>query len=246
MIIDLHCHFDKLENLENVIKNAREKRVGIIVSNGTNVESNREVLKLSKEFDEIRCALGMYPIDCLSMDYEEIDKELDFIKNNKDKIIAIGEVGLDFKEDLKENDKQIRVFKKIVELANEIDKPLIIHSRKAEKEVIDILEELKARKVVMHCFSGKLKMVERILTNNWYLTIPTSVKNSEHFQKVIEMSPIEQLFCETDSPYLHPDKMFPNEPANVVESYKMISKIKNLDIKEVENKIEENFIKLFS
>jgi len=76
------------------------------------------------------------------------------------------------------------------------------------------------------------------------LSIPTAVKNSEHFQKVVEIVPIENLLCETDSPYSHPDKKFPNEPANVVESYKMIAKIKGLGLNEVEEKIEKNFERL--
>jgi len=98
----------------------------------------------------------------------------------------------------------------------------------------------------MHCFSGNMNLVKRIIKNNWRLSIPANVKYSEHFQKIIEITPIENLFCETDSPFLHPDKKFPNEPANVIESYKKISEIKNLSLAEVEKKIEENYKRLFN
>ncbi len=245
MFIDVHCHLDMLEDIEKIIENARKKRVGIIVTQGTNKESNRAALKLSSDFQEVKCALGLYPIDALAMKEKEIDAEINFIRKNNDKICAIGEVGLDLKEDVVQFDKQQRVFGQMIELAIEIDKPIIVHSRKAELQCIIQLEEAKARKIIMHCFSGKLSLVKRIVENGWFLSIPTSVKNSEHFQKMIELVPIEQLSCETDSPYLHPDKLFPNTPENVIASYEMIAKIKNLKLKNVERKLEQNYKRLF-
>src|SRR3990167_9969538 len=98
----------------------------------------------------------------------------------------------------------------------------------------------------MHCFSGNMNLVSRIINNNWSLSIPANVKHSEHFQKIVKETPIKQLFCETDSPYLHPDKKFPNEPSNVIESYKKISEIKNLSLAEVEKIIEGNYKKFFN
>ena len=97
----------------------------------------------------------------------------------------------------------------------------------------------------MHCFNGNLKLIKRIILNNWCLSIPTNVKHSEHFQKVIEITPLENLFCETDSPYLHPDREKNNEPSNVIESYKKIAEIKSITLKEVEKQIEENYKNLF-
>lgn len=244
--IDVHCHIDMIEMpIEKIIENAKLSNVEVIVAQGVNPESNRKVLGLSSKYNEVKAALGLYPIDALSLSEKEIDDEINFIWNNKEKIVAIGEVGLDFKEDAKEHDKQIKTFEKIVNLSLEIDKPLILHSRKAEKEVIEILEKHNAKKVIMHCFSGKLSFVERILKNKWYLTVPTSVKNSEHFQKIVELAQVEQLFCETDAPYLHPDKKWPNEPCNVIESYKKIAEIKKMKIDDVMGKISENYQKLF-
>ena len=246
MYIDSHCHIDKLDNIEKIVENSKNAGVEIIISNGLNPTNNKLVLELSKKFKEVKAALGMYPIDSLELKKSEIDQEIEFIKKNPNKIIAIGEVGLDFKEGLKTREKQEKTFREFVKLAKDLDKPVIVHSRKAEKECIEILEELNSKKVIMHCFSGKLKLVRKIFSNGWFLTIPTCVKHSEHFQKIIEICPIENLLCETDSPYLHPDKKFPNEPANVIESYKMISKIKDINLDKVEKKIQQNFKRLFS
>lgn len=243
MFIDAHCHLEMCKDPEQAIKNAKEKNV-ILITQGVNVESNRWALA-SGSHDNVKVALGLYPLDCLKMSEDEISKELEFIESQKDKIVAIGEVGLDFKEDNKEHDKQKSVFAQFIELSKDLDVPIIVHSRKAELECIEMLEDQKASKVVMHCFSGSFNLIRKIITNKWFLTIPTNVTFSEHFQKVIELAPIEQLLCETDSPYLHPEKKRDNEPMNVIESYKKIAEIKKLPLEQVENQIENNYRRLF-
>ena len=245
MYIDTHCHLDRTKSLKKVVENAKKARVGIMVSNGNDPESNRKVLKMAEEFEEIKSALGFYPLDALEVKDSEIDKEIKFIKENKNSIVAIGEVGIDFKE-TREDDKQKKNFQKFVDLAKELDKVIIVHSRKAEEQCLEILEKSKMKKVIMHCFSGKKKYIERIKNNGWYITIPSSVKYNEQFQLFVEMMPIEYILCETDSPFLHPDRQEENEPANVVESYKKISKIKKIKLKEVEERVEKNFKKLFN
>jgi TatD DNase family protein len=241
MILDLHAHLEMCENPEKAIKNAKDI---LIVGAGVDFKTNKKVLDYAEKFSNVRACLGMYPIDVLKLSDKEIEGELKFIEDNKDKIVGIGEVGIDLKES-EDFEKQKNNFLKIISLSKKLNKPLIVHSRKAEKEVVDILEKEKCKKVVMHCFSGNFKLVKRILDNGWYLTIPTCVKRSEHFQKVVEMAPIENLFCETDSPFLHPDGERNNEPKNVIESYKKIAEIKQLTLKDVEKKIEGNFKRLF-
>lgn len=243
--IDIHCHLEMCKNVDKCVKNSLEKNVGIVLTQGTSIETNRYALKLAEKYDIVKACLGLYPIDALKMKDEEIDKEIEFIRKNKDKIAGIGEVGIDFKEDSENHERQKENFRKFVELSIELDKPIIIHSRKAELECIEILEEMKARKVIMHCFCGKRKLVERIIKNEWFLTIPTSVKNGEQFQDNARNVPIEQLFCETDSPFLHPDKKDNNEPANVIVSYEKIAEIKNMKVSEIRDKIFDNYIKLF-
>lgn len=246
MYIDCHCHVYG-EKLDALLQRARSNNVRLILNSGANVRANRETLKLSQRFPEFLSSMGLYPLDALKMSDEKIDKELDFIAENKDNISAISEVGMDYKE-TEDRKRQEQIFRKFISLSIKLNKPIVVHSRKAELRCIEVLEEMKAKKVIMHCFSGKLKLVERIAQNGWFITIPTSVKRSEHFQKVISLVPIEQLFCETDSPYLHPDGQEAkeeNEPANVVVSYEKIAEIKGLPLKKVEKHIEDNFRKLF-
>lgn len=248
MFIDVHCHVDfyKEEDIEAIIERCKKNNV-IFVNQGTRKESLEKVLALHEMYPETaKIALGIYPIDALKLTDKELKERINFIKKNKDKIVAIGEVGLDFHEEGNaKKTEQIENFKKFIDLSVKLKKPIIIHSRKAEGEAVEILEDMYAEKVVMHCFSGNFKLIKKIIEKKWFLTIPTNVTFSEHFQKVIEIAPIEQLFCETDSPYLHPRKERNNSPENVIESYKKIAEIKKMKLKDVEKQLEDNYKKLF-
>lgn len=243
--IDVHCHLEMCENLAAVMGRGRAAGVTAIIANGVKLEANRRVLELAKQYKEVKAALGLYPMDALAMSDDEIDKELDFIRMHRREIAAIGEVGLDFKEDEKEHVRQKYILRKIVKLALELDKPLIVHSRKAEEEAITLLEEAKARKVILHCFSGKQSLIRQAYEQGWFVTVPTNVTFSEHFQMLARMVPLSSLFCETDAPYLHPDKQWPNEPALVVRAYEMVAQLKGLSLEDVAIVIARNYEKVF-
>ena len=247
MFIDIHCHIDLYSDkkIEKIVEDAREKSIEIIVNSGANSKANRKNLELAEKFEEVLATMGVYPIDALDMNDEEIDNEIEFIRKNKNKIIAISEIGLDFQEDTENIERQKVIFGKFISLAIELDKPMIIHSRKAESECMDILELKNAKKVIMHSFSGKFRLAKIIAENGWFLSIPASVKYNDGFKKLAKEIDIEQLLCETDSPFLHPDKKKNNEPKNVIESYKKIAELKGLSLKEVEKKIEGNYKRMF-
>jgi TatD DNase family protein len=173
-----------------------------------------------------------------------IEENINFIKKNINKISAIGEIGLDYKNG---HDKELQknIFTKMIELAIKHNLPIIIHSRKAELDVIEILEKYNYKKTIMHCFCGKKKLLLRAIKNNWYFTISTSVVRSIQFQEMIKTVPLTKLFCETDSPFMSPYKDKKNEPCFVIESYKMISKIKNIELEETKKAIYMNYQKLF-
>jgi len=245
VFIDTHCHIDMMKDIDGIVERAIAKDVKIILNNGVDVKSNRKTLELAKKYPEVKSCLGIYPIEALKMSNEEIVDEMEFIRINKTNIVGVGEVGIDLKWG-KDLEKQKEIFGKFIDLAKELDKPIIVHSRQAEEEVMNILKEKKAEKVVIHCFNGKIKLVDEAVEKGWLFSIPANICFSENFQKLVEKIPIENLLCETDSPYLHPEKgKKNNEPANVVKSYKKIAEIKELDVGEVEKNLEENFNKIF-
>lgn len=251
-LVDVHCHLDETfykDDIDEVIKRCKENNC-LAFPVGVDPETNRYVLKLKEKYpDTIFPCLGIYPRDALTVETNEnfdydIDKEIKFIEENKDKIVAIGEVGMDFKNGKNEK-QQEKEFRKMIELAMKLDKPLVIHSRKAEKKVIDILEEYKFRKIVMHCFGGKHSQVKRIRENKWYFSIPTNIVRDQHFQKLVKETPMMLLLTETDSPFLSPFRNEKNQPINVIETIKKIAEIKRLPEKDVATIIRRNTKILF-
>lgn len=247
MLVDVHCHLnfkDYIEDKDEVIKRA-EKLSMTIIDSGTTIKQNKRSLELSKKYKIVESSFGLYPLYAIKLKKKELDEELNFIKKNKNNIISIGEIGLDQSIDKPNLKKQIKIFKEVLTLAEKIKKPVVIHSRKAEKECIDILETFKTKKIIMHCFSGNFKLVKRIQDNDWFFSIPTNIVRSLHFQSIVEQTATSQLLTETDSPYLSPYKDKRNEPSFVVETIKKISEIKKLEKEEVKKLIYMNFQKIF-
>ncbi|MDO8628693.1 MAG: TatD family hydrolase [Nanoarchaeota archaeon] len=244
MLIDVHAHvLSSAFDADRDAVLARNKDV-IIVENGLNYDYNLRVLALAKKFPNVRAALGLYPTEVVKLSDAEFAEQLKFFEKQKDKIVAIGEIGLDLQE-IEDIKLQKGRFMEIVELAKRLQKPVIVHSRKAEKETVEVLESLSAKKVIMHCFCGNMKLVKKIEDNGWHITIPALVETSKHFQVVAERVNSNQLLTETDSPHLNPTKTERNEPKNVLIAIKKIAEIKKCDIDEVAKNIFMNAQKLF-
>ncbi|MCW8965395.1 MAG: TatD family hydrolase [Candidatus Pacearchaeota archaeon] len=240
MIIDVHAHLDFLDE-SKIVEIEKDRDVNLVVSNSVNLESNRKNLELSKKYSKVKFGCGMYPDEkVLESEFDDFEK---FVEENKKEIFAVGEIGMDFKEG-KDRELQERFFRRQLEIAKELEVPAIIHTRKAEEEIVEVLRDYDCFRI-LHCFSGKLKLVKEAVEIGCYFSIPTNIVRSEHFQKMVEMIPKEKILTETDSPYLSPCKDKKNEPKFIKESIKVISKIWKKSIKETEKQIEENFNRIF-
>jgi TatD DNase family protein len=258
LLIDVHCHLDHRDfekDLDEVVRRAEFAGLKVIITAGINLETNRLSLELARRFSVVKSALGIYPIDALQNEIGahqyplqgnefNIDEELDFIAKNSGKIIAVGEAGLDY-ESGNNKVEQKELFQKIIGLAEHVCKPLIVHSRKAEQDVVEMLESSRLKKVVMHCFSGGKSLVKRIAQKGWHFSVPTNVVRSEQFQSMVRNVDISRLLTETDAPYLSPFKGQRNEPAFVIEAVRKIAELKNMQQQEVENILFMNYEKLF-
>jgi len=246
ILADVHAHLELIKNLDKVIENAGKAGVKAIITNGVNPETNRKSLEISDKYDIVKPALGIYPMDALSREINkpnifDVDEEIDFIRKNK--IAAIGEVGLDYKNG-KDKKKQKDVFIKMIKLAEDLEKPLIVHSRQAESDAVKILEKFGYKKIIMHCFNGDKKLVERIIKNDWFFSIPCNVVNSFQLQNIVKQANLSKLLTETDAPFLSPFNG-DNEPAFIKETIKKIAEIKGLDKEETANIIFMNYKNLF-
>jgi len=240
MIIDIHSHLDfyPKKKLISVIENAKKNRVKYIIVNSVNLKSLKKIFELSKKYSLIKIAAGLYPEkDLNSKKYLEFEK---FVIENKKEIVAIGEIGMDFTEKLNKKIQE-EIFKKQLKLAEELKLPVIIHTRKAEKEVLEILEDYPKLEKILHCFMGNFNLIKKANEMRCYFSIPTSVVRSEHFQRMVAELPRNKIFTETDTPFLSPYKdIRENESAFIIESIKKISEIWKVSEKEVEEIIENN------
>ncbi|MAG50455.1 hypothetical protein CL621_02325 [archaeon] len=259
MLVDVHAHLSHekfSKDLDKVLERAKKVGIKEIITSGVNVPTNREALKLSEKYDFVKTSLGLYPIDLLGLGSDEsglsrqvepfvLEDELKFIKKNKDKIISIGEVGMDFAWDKKHHDKQKKNFEKIITFAEKLKKPIIIHSRKAEKECLDLLESSKLKKVLLHCFSGNKKLIKKGEDLGYCFSIPAIIIRLQHFQTLVEMVDMGKILTETDAPWLSPYPGKRNEPSFIVETIKKITEIKKLTKEEVEKIIFMNYKRFF-
>ncbi|MBI4016427.1 MAG: TatD family hydrolase [Candidatus Aenigmarchaeota archaeon] len=263
--IDVHCHLNHKQfanDLGAVMDRARKAGVVRIICAGVNPPTNREVLELAKKNpDIVRCSLGAYPIDALNIQIFSPDEiglsaaknfdlhdELEFIKKNKDLIVAVGEAGLDYKwdEPKKMIEQQKKNFIKVIELCEQIKKPLIVHSRRAEADCIELLESSKLKAVDLHCFEGNKKLIKKAVELGYCFSIPPVIRKLQHFETLVQEAPITQLLTETDSPWLSGITGERNEPANVVLTVKRIASLKEFTEEETANSILLNYKKLFN
>lgn len=248
MLVDVHAHmefenFDK--DRDEVIERAKKAGVVAIINSGINKRRIELTLQMLKKYDIMKASLGIYPTEQTEMKEKEVEEILEIIKKNKKNIVAIGEVGLDFFEQEDTKEEQKKNLLNMIELAEELKLPMIIHSRKAEQEAVEILETSKQKRIMMHCFSGGRKLIKRCEQNGWMFSIPTNITFSEHFQMMAKEVSMSQIMTETDAPFLPPVKGERNEPANVRFTIKKIAEIKKLDEKEVENMVYANYQKFF-
>ena len=253
----IHPHFAGEEN--EVAQRAAAAGLEYVIVNGLEPTSNRAVLELCKAHDHLLPALGIYPVDAICKeiaaagwehDYPppapfDVDAEIDFIDSVADQLVAIGEIGLDqyWVKDFPE--KQEYVFRRLIEVAQKHDKPVIIHSRKAERRVFEILQEMNVERADFHCYGGKLKLAKAITEAGYYLSIPPVVVRSDAFQRLVTEVPQSQLLTETDCPYMGPDRGERNEPANVPRGVEAMATVLGLTNEELRDVIRENFRRLF-
>lgn len=247
MFIDTHCHVvsEYYDDIDVVIKNAIDNGVLKIIINGYNMQSNREVLELVKKYDIVYGALGIQPEEL----YDYNDDSLKFIEEhiNDEKIIAVGEIGLDYHYDT-DKDLQKELFKRQLKIAYKYNKPVIIHSRDCIQETYNILKESKV-KGTMHCYSGSKEMALEFIKIGFLIGIGgvSTFKNAKNIVDVIKYIPLEYIILETDSPYLTPEpyRGKRNEPMYIPIVAKRVADIKGLDIKEIERTTTDNARRLF-
>lgn len=253
MLFDSHAHLDDLkfdQDREQVLKNAIDGGVGYILNPGADLESSVRATELANKHDMVYGAVGVHPHEVKDMD--EITLELLRGLTKKPKVVAIGEIGLDFYYDHSPRDLQREWFRRQIRLAKDVSLPIIIHDRDANDEVMKILKEEKAfdTGVVLHCYSGSAELARQYVKLGAYLSIagPVTFKNARKTVEVVESIPLKYLLVETDSPYLAPVpyRGKRNEMAHVKQVAEKIAEIKGVSLEEVAFETTQNAKKFFN
>jgi len=237
--VDAHCHltFEQFDKDRDKLIEKTKKKLEFVAVPGVNLESNKEVINLYNNHSKFLIPnLGLHPTYRDSFDQvKEIKKQ---IKNENPP--AIGEIGLDHHHitDEKARNHQEEVFRELLELAEEMNKPIIIHSREAERKCFNILKEYELPEVMLHCFNGTPELAEEAASEGMKIGVTTQVLYSNRVEDIVKALNVEDIVLETDSPYLYRGER--NEPLNVVESAQKISEIKDKSIKKVIKATTEN------
>ena len=252
-MIDSHCHLDHeplYEDLSNVI--SRSKNIGItkILTICTTFDSFENIKTIVKKDQMIYGTYGIHPHETSK---NQVDKQT-IIKsvNENEKIIGIGETGLDFFYNYSDKERQISSFKAHIEASIELNKPIIIHSRDAEKETFEILNSYKNKKlkILMHCFTGSLEFSKKLQTLDAFFSASGIItfKNSTDLQNTFKTIPLEKLLIETDSPFLAPIPMRgkKNEPSFIKYTLEKLSMLKETTVEKMSKITTDNFNKLFN
>ena len=247
-MIDFHAHLDDeklISNLDEIIKRAIVSNVDYIIAPSINLASAKRVIKISKKFEIVLPMIGIHPSEIQNFK----EKNLDDIENllKKEKVIGIGEIGLDYSYKTDKN-KQKEIFEEQVRLAEKYNLPVVIHIRNTFDDVFNILKNYKIIPI-WHSCTGNLKEIEKFLEIRGCLSFSGIItfKNAHKLREVVKVVPLERIFLETDSPYLTPEPYRGkiNEPSYIKFIYQKIAEIKNIEIDELERIIENNFKKLF-
>jgi len=244
-MIDVHCHLDKIKDmpLEKVIKKCEEEGLMAITSCASPNEKE-QTLKLSENYKIIFATLGLHPMEAERIEDAKLEEYLEFIGKNKEKIVGIGEIGMDkWVEDRKREED---IFREFIELGMKLKLPLVIHCRGKMEEAIEVLAGYNYERILFHCFSGNATQLKKILENGWFVSIATNLEKSKNTKNAAKKVPLDRFTLETDSPWLDPfSKELKNKPWNIKYTAQRMAELRGLEKEEILKMAERNAKEIF-
>ena len=248
-MIDTHSHIDALKNPDEAIQKSILAGVEKIIVPTSSPDNFDDVIELCTKYNEIFGALGVHPEDVLKFGQNTAKEIYNIVKTNK-KIVAIGEIGLDYYWDKTQKEEQKKIFKTQIEIALSLNLPILVHSREAHLDTYEILKETGIKKVIMHCFSGSLEFANTCIKEGWLLGIGGVVtfKNSKKLKEVVKNIPLESIVLETDAPYMapHPMRGMENTPEYLPFILREIALLKDVTTDHVNKITTTNAEKFFN
>lgn len=251
-MIDTHCHLNDNSydgEVNQIVENYLNAGIEKVICIGCDPISNLKAKEIAKEYTSVFYAVGIHPDDCDSFNILQLEE---YLKQDDSKLLAIGEIGLDYHNNKESKEKQKEVFIEQIKLANKYNLPIIIHCRDAYGDMLEILNNYPViNGGVMHCYSGSLEFANQIIKMGFKLSFTGSVtfKNAKNLHEVAKNIPIDSFFFETDSPYLtpEPNRGKRNEPKNVIDVAKFVADLRGISFKnmaEISDKNAKEFFRL--
>ena len=251
MLIDTHCHLDFPEfdnDRDEVIQRAKNQGIDYIINIGSSLEGSRKSLELSRQYDFIYATVGCHPHEADRFD-SELQSALEQL-SKKDKVVAIGEVGLDYYKNYSKVENQKALFISLVKLAKGSGLPLVIHNRQAQENTLKILKEAIPVKAVVHCFSGDENFLKECLGLGFFISFTCNItyKKAENLRALVKITPLDRLLLETDAPFLPPEgfRGKRNEPLYVKYLAQELARIKEVSVEEVAQITTDNAKRFFN
>jgi len=237
-LVDTHAHLDLLEgDLSEILERAKAAGVTGVVTIGIDVPSSRRAVELAHTFPQVRAVVGMHPHDAMDLDDAAL-RELRRLAEDE-RVVGIGETGLDFYRNLSPRTEQEHAFRSLLDLSRELSLPVVVHDREAHADAMRILEEYAPfdGRLVMHCFSGDLEMARAVMDMGGYVSIagPVTFNNARKLQDIVRRLPLERMLIETDCPFLspHPYRGKPNSPARLVLVAEKVAELKGIPVEDL-------------
>lgn len=250
MYFDTHAHYDDKafdEDREELLQKLESADVELIIDPGCDMDSSCKALELAERFSYVYAAVGLHPEELEKHGPDALDKVRELAGHPK--CVAIGEIGLDYYWDASHKEEQKELFRRQIELALELDKPVIVHDREAHGDCLEIVRDYPGLRGVFHCYSGSGEMAKELLKLGWYLGFdgPITYKNARKALEVLELCPVDRMLIETDSPYLSPVPMRGkrNDSSNLRYVVEKIALIKELSHEEIAALTMANGCRLF-
>ena len=249
MLTDTHCHLyykDLKKDLQGVFDRANKLGVNRFICAATNMEDVHQCIEIAENYDQVFCSSGIHPHDTKDAPQNYIERIYNLMSN--DNMVAVGEIGLDYFRNISDSNIQKKRLREQLKIALAVDKPVIIHNREADEDMINILKDFPGVSGVAHCFSSNLDMANQFLELGYYISFSGNLtfKNS-HLPIVAKELPLDRLLVETDSPFLSPVPFRgkPNEPARVRYVAEKLADIHKISFEEISNITSENASKIF-
>jgi len=246
-LIATHAHLAEIENIEQTIRDARRANIVAIVAVGSGLVSNQRVLSLAETYQGfVYPALGLHPWNLAE---EDLEPSLQFIEANINKVVAIGEVGLDYDKRVRaraDKDRQKDAFRQVLRIAQAHSRPVLIHSRYAWRDALDLVSEAQVEKAVFHWYTGTSSVLRDIISRGYFISATPAVEYHEEHRRAVKGAPLDRLLLETDSPVFYQrgtPSEYESRPTDVLRSLRGVSRLTGMDEAQLVEQTTANAVK---